>query len=182
MASRGLFLAPLYLQASATHPQVFAPPLHPEDFSSQGPAAGCPTAAHHVLSTSAAPSVCSAPGPSTTSLGALHLGVCSPGGHCSLCLHHHQCQPPGKPRRHQDLAKVSSLSAGSRVVGNHRAAQMPEAPAAGKAHLGLWPVSIVLSLLHGRGHLVHGRDEDAAGLPQALVGVDALGAVDLQGT
>lgn len=48
------------------------------------------------------------------------------------------------------------------------------------AHLGLGPVGVVLSLLHGRGHLVHGGDEDAAGLAQALVGVDALGTVDLQ--
>lgn len=49
------------------------------------------------------------------------------------------------------------------------------------SHLALRPVSIVFSLLHGRGHLVHGGNEDAAGLAQALVGVDALSAVDLRG-
>lgn len=37
-----------------------------------------------------------------------------------------------------------------------------------KTHLHLWFVSIVLSFLHGRGHLVHGGDDGTAGLPQTF--------------
>lgn len=48
------------------------------------------------------------------------------------------------------------------------------------AHLALGPVGVVLAFLHGGGHLVHGGDEDAAGLAQTLVGVQAVRAVDLR--
>lgn len=37
-----------------------------------------------------------------------------------------------------------------------------------KTHLHLWLVGIVLSFLHGRGHLVHGGDDGTAGLPQTF--------------
>lgn len=74
-------------------------------------------------------------------------------------------------RQQQDCGRLQSSS---------DAPALPKTPAAVEAHLGLWPICIIFSLLHSRGHLVHGRDEDAAGLTQTLVGVDALGAVDLQ--
>lgn len=57
--------------------------------------------------------------------------------------------------------------------GEHGAEQSP-------THLVLRAVGVVLALLHGCGHLVHGGHEDAAGLAQALVGVDALGAINLE--
>lgn len=46
-------------------------------------------------------------------------------------------------------------------------------------YLALWFVSIVLSFLHGRGHLVHGSDDGAAGLTQTLWAVQAMRAVHL---
>lgn len=50
------------------------------------------------------------------------------------------------------------------------------------SYLALRLVWVVLSLLHGGGHLVHGCDDDAAGLSQTLVGVGALRSIDLKTT
>ena len=47
-------------------------------------------------------------------------------------------------------------------------------------HLALWFVSIILSFLHGRGHLVHGSDDGGAGLTQTLWAVQALRAIHLR--
>ena len=48
------------------------------------------------------------------------------------------------------------------------------------SHLVLRLLWVILSLLHGGGHLVHGCYDDAAWLPQTLVGVGALGSIDLK--
>lgn len=47
-------------------------------------------------------------------------------------------------------------------------------------YLSLRLLSVILPFLHGDGHLVHGRDDGAAGLTQKLWTFHALGAADLQ--
>jgi hypothetical protein len=44
----------------------------------------------------------------------------------------------------------------------------------------LGSICVVLSLLHGGGHLVHGCYDDAAGLAQAPIGVRTLSSIDLE--
>lgn len=46
-------------------------------------------------------------------------------------------------------------------------------------YLALRFVSVILSFLHGRGHLVHGNDDGAAGLTQTLRAIQAMRAIHL---
>lgn len=46
-------------------------------------------------------------------------------------------------------------------------------------HLSLWFVSIILSFLHGCGHLVHSGDDGAAGLTQTLQATQTKRAIHL---
>lgn len=49
-----------------------------------------------------------------------------------------------------------------------------------QTHLGLWFFSIVLSLLHGSGHLVHGGDDGVAGLAHTIKATCTVGAIHLE--
>lgn len=47
-------------------------------------------------------------------------------------------------------------------------------------HLPLWFFSIILSLLHGSGHLVHCGDDGAAGLAHTIKATRTMGTVHLE--
>lgn len=49
-----------------------------------------------------------------------------------------------------------------------------------QTHLGLWFFSIILSLLHGSGHLVHGGDDGVAGLAHTVKAARTMGAIHLE--
>lgn len=49
-----------------------------------------------------------------------------------------------------------------------------------QTHLGLRFFSIILSLLHGSGHLVHGGDDGVAGLAHAIKATRTVGAIHLE--
>lgn len=49
-----------------------------------------------------------------------------------------------------------------------------------QTHLRLWFFRIILSLLHGSGHLVHGGDDGVAGLAHTIKATRTMGAIHLQ--